>query len=164
MITDRELALATLGALRRDPVLPERTTVIVHPGRPQPKARARTFKGRYFTSKETAKAEQALLTTFRLEVLERPWMCNVAIVAIFYRPTRQRTDLDNLMKLVMDAATKANVWRDDSQVTAQASFIELDPVNPRTVIALCPATSTLDRTVPLKKRGSPSLPLDERTV
>ena len=67
-------------------------------------------------------------------------------------PDRRRTDSDNLEKLVMDAATKARVWHDDCQVTAKVVAVELDPVHPRTVVALCPATSSLDRTVGQRAR------------
>ena len=40
----------------------------------------------------------------------------VAVSMLFYPPTAQRRDLDNLPKAVFDALTHALVWSDDSQV------------------------------------------------
>lgn len=40
----------------------------------------------------------------------------VSLTLLFYPPTRQRRDLDNLAKAPLDALTKAGVWTDDSQV------------------------------------------------
>lgn len=86
-----------------------------------------------------------LIRRFQRSVPWRPWSGNIAIVAVFFRPNRQRIDCDNLMKPIMDAATKAGVWGDDCQVTAQAALIELDVNRPRTVIAISPADSSMDR-------------------
>lgn len=122
-------------------------------GPPQAWQRAGMFGGRrHYTPKETRKAEKDLATLFKATIADRPWLTNIAIVAVFFFADRRRRDADNCMKLVMDAATKAHVWHDDSQVTAQAAFVEFDPARPRTVIALSPTTSSLDRTVPAKLR------------
>lgn len=122
---------------------------VIHQGAPVSKARARWNQKmrRFYTPGHSMEAQEALSWRFR-EILrgQPPFLGPMAIVAVFYRPNRQRIDVDNLMKLVMDAATKARVWRDDCQVAAQAALMELDPTNPRTVIALCPYLSTLDRT------------------
>ena len=127
---------------------PSRLAWFVHPGAPVSKARARWSRksGSFYTPSGTATAEQSVSWMFKACLKGEPFLGNIAIIAIFYRPNYQRIDADNLMKLVMDAGTKAGAWADDCQVTAQAAFIELDRKNPRTVIALCPATSSLDRT------------------
>ena len=44
--------------------------------------------------------------------LERP----LALEMRFYPPTRQRRDLDNLAKCLLDAFTYCGLWIDDSQV------------------------------------------------
>lgn len=128
---------------------PDQMIGLVHPGAPVSKARARWHQKsrRFYTPGHSAEAQEALAWRFRdLLQSKPPFLGPVAIVAIFYRPNFQRIDIDNLMKLVMDAATKAGVWRDDCQVAAQAALMEMDKVNPRTVVALCPYLSTLDRT------------------
>lgn len=127
---------------------PAQMIAFVHQGAPASKARARwSPKAKnFYTPDRTADAQKALEWSFRAQIRGKaPAVCSVAIVAVFYRPNRQRIDADNLMKLVMDAATKAGVWRDDCQVAAQAALVELDPDQPRTVIAFCPYVSTLDR-------------------
>lgn len=155
---DRALVQRKLAAVLEREALPAPAVALMHEGVPQAKQRAGRFRGRSFNPPATARAERDLGYCFRSTVIDRPWLSNVAIVAVFYFPDRRRVDAENCMKTVMDAATKANVWRDDSQVTAQASWIELDAERPRTLIALCRTTSSLDRTVPMKKRGA-SLPL-----
>lgn len=145
-VSDVELALTKLrGIVGEDS--PDRLVMFTHEGAPISKSRARwAFKtGRFYTPTKTAQAEASLSAEFQRALRGEPLTGSVAIVAVFYRPNFQRIDADNLMKLVMDAGTKARAWQDDSQVTAQASFLEYDPVRPRTVIALCPATSTLSR-------------------
>jgi len=133
---------------------PDRVVAFVHEGQPVPKARPRLGKGgRVYTPSTTSQAEDDLAWLFRSAVANRPWMTNVSMFLIFYMEDRRRVDVDNLEKLAFDAATKAHVWRDDCQLTAHASLIEYDPERPRTVIALSPTTtSSLDRTVPAKKR------------
>ncbi len=132
----------------------ERVRTLVHDGIPVPKARARHTGGgtHVYTPAKTTRAERDLAYCFRTAITDRPWLSNVALALIFYMPDRRRTDADNLEKLVMDAATKARVWHDDCQVTAKVVAVELDPVHPRTVVALCPATSSLDRTVGQRAR------------
>lgn len=118
-----------------------------HPGDPASKARPRfTSRGnRTYTPTRTLIAQRALAERFQSAMKGRMIEGNVAIAAVFYRPNRQRIDADNLMKLVLDAATAAGVWLDDSQVTAQASVVELDAERPRTLVALGPTTSSLSR-------------------
>jgi Holliday junction resolvase RusA-like endonuclease len=125
----------------------ERMNFMVHKGAPVSKSRARwsAKSRRFYTPANTANGERDLIATFQENFKGNPITGCVAIAAIFYRPNFQRIDTDNLMKLVMDAATKAGVWKDDCYVTAQASFIEFDPDNPRTVVAVCDAKSTMDR-------------------
>lgn len=120
----------------------------VHPGTPIPKARARWSprNNRWYTPGTTATAEEAIAWRFRQALGRRPRFSDtVAIVALFYVPTLQRKDTDNLMKLVMDAGNQAKVWRDDSQVIAQAVFLELDRAAPRTIVAVWPYLGTLTR-------------------
>lgn len=145
---DIDAALARLaGLMLRAPYLPD-TRAFVHVGAPISKGRPR-FSAKHkraFTPARTVHAERDLMYAFRVALDRRATLLDtVAIVALFYMPTRRRIDADNLMKLVMDSATAAAVWKDDSQVIAQAALMELDTENPRTVVALCPYTGTLTR-------------------
>ena len=141
---DIQEGMARLRRLIGPNVHPDRLTAFVVEGAPVSKARARWSKGRTYTPQRTADAQEFVAWHFKKAIPE-PLTGSIAIVAIFYRPNYQRIDADNLMKLIMDAATKAGVWVDDCYVTAQAAFIEMDHANPRTVIALCPTASSLDR-------------------
>ena len=56
----------------------------------------------------------------------------VQVEAHFYRATKGRVDLDNLLKAVLDAATEAGVWVDDSQVREFTHVsVELGSKEPR---------------------------------
>jgi len=109
----------------------------------------------FYSPKNTVDAERALGETFRYELgrkgLRVPLEGPLALVVFFYRQTLGRVDDDNLRKLVMDAATRAGVWLDDSQVTAGALRLELDRERPRTLIALCPHDSSMRRTGKAKR-------------
>jgi Holliday junction resolvase RusA-like endonuclease len=125
---------------------PDSMMAFVHPGAPVSKSRARMGKTSFYTPTKTGDAQKDLAWRFQITKRGAPALsCNVAIIAVFYRPNLQRIDTDNLMKLVLDAGTQAGVWRDDCQVSAHAALIELDAKNPRTVVAWCPYVSTLVR-------------------
>jgi Holliday junction resolvase RusA-like endonuclease len=145
---DIDAALTRLGGLMLRPADPGETRAFVHVGAPIAKGRPR-FSAKHkrtFTPARTVHAERDLMYAFRVALNRRATLLDtVAIVALFYLPTRRRVDADNLMKLVMDSATAAAVWKDDSQVIAQAALMELDADRPRTVVALCPYHGTLTR-------------------
>lgn len=146
-MTDLDIVQRRLQALIGDQH-PTRVLTLVHEGIPIPKARPRVTPDgrRLYNPKRTTDAQRSLGWAFVKAMDHGPVFTDrVALLAIFYRPDRRRLDVDNLMKLVMDAATKAKVWNDDSQVTAQAALLELDPARPRTVIALCPYLSAHSR-------------------
>lgn len=145
-VSDIDNVLTKLRALIGDSVDMETLRVVVHDGAPASKARARSsrFSNVHYTPRRTVAAQDGLAWRFKAQG-KPPLSGAVAVLAIFYRPNFQRIDVDNLTKLVMDAATQGGVWADDSHVTAQASFVELDVVRPRTVVAICPTRSTLDR-------------------
>lgn len=116
---------------------------------PISKARARvvqTRRGtRSFTPLATRSAEEHLSWMWRLALKGRKYTGNLAIACVFYRPDRRRIDGDNMIKLVLDAGTKAGAWHDDCQLTTQLIRIELDADHPRTEVALCASASTLGR-------------------
>ncbi len=150
MPADYALALDAIRRLIGGDVDPERMVFFTHPGAPVAKSRARwmRLKGggvRTYTPTATSTAEEALAWKFKTTLRGEPFVGPTAIAAIFFRPNYQRIDADNLMKLVLDAGTKAGAWIDDSHITALASWIELDVENPRTLVVLCPTVSTMNR-------------------
>lgn len=162
---DRARVLELLDVLAKSRPAGAEPVIVTHYAAPIPWARARTRGGVFFKDKRTRAAAEDLGKVF-LQVTPRPVaFTNLALVCLFYLPTRHVMDEDNLRKLVMDAATKAHVWEDDSQVTAGASIVEYCGGQPtralsqaRTVVGLVPMVSTLDRTVPQERRRRPSLP------
>jgi Holliday junction resolvase RusA-like endonuclease len=103
-------------------------------GQPYSKARPRvTGKGTYTPKVQRINAE-ALAWEFRLAVKE-PFLANVEIELTFYRGNRQRIDLDNLTKQVLDAANTI-AWNDDSQVTSILARLHYDGERPRTIIVI----------------------------
>ena len=125
----------------------QRLLFVTHEGVPVSKARARWSRksGRFYTPSKTVGAELSVASRINRSLKGEPFVGSVAVVAVFFRPNFQRIDADNLMKLVMDAATKAGAWKDDCYVMAQASYVEFDPRHPRTLIAICDTKSSMDR-------------------
>lgn len=117
---------------------------IVIEGNPHSKARARVSKNGGFFAPD-ASAENALRAELK-RMFPAPMEGNIGVGCIFFRKDKHRIDVDNMLKHVMDAATKA-CWHDDSQVTAKLGFVELDASRPRTVIIMGQHKSTMDRSV-----------------
>ena len=126
------------------------------PGDPLPWQRARLSRTGHHFKDARSRGAAAAVAKALLTIGPRPLaLTNLALVLVFYRSDRTAMDLDNLEKLVMDAGTRAGVWLDDRQITAKASKLELDAARPRTLIAIAPTTSTLDRTVRLGRSRAP---------
>lgn len=142
---DRERALALLGALVRDP---EEIRFIAIEGQPFSKARPRfTYGGRghvyTYNAKEQRDNEARIRERLR-SLCPTPSTGTLAVVCLFFRKSRTRIDVDNLVKQVLDAGNGV-VWVDDMQVTAQIGVLELDADNPRTLIAIAPHATTMQR-------------------
>lgn len=90
-------------------------------GEPVSKARARFTnqgsKTRAFTPEKTFQAEQAVAWKFRQAARGHKLDTEVAygVVALFFSSTRQRRDIDNMLKLILDGLNKV-AWPDDAQV------------------------------------------------
>ncbi len=110
-------------------------------GEPVSKARARFTgyggKNRAYTPEKTKDAENKFAWMFRKAV--KGWtldhISNFGVFAVFYPGTRQRRDVDNMMKLVLDAFNKV-IWLDDMQVAEISGRVVFDDPNPRTEIAI----------------------------
>lgn len=113
-------------------------------GNPYSKARPRvTSRGTYTPAAQKANAD-ALAWDIRIACQHRPFTGNVAVDLTFYRRNRQRIDLDNLIKQVLDAANGV-AWLDDSQVTAITAKLHYDPADPRTDLVITDDESTMER-------------------
>jgi Holliday junction resolvase RusA-like endonuclease len=107
------------------------------PGRPTGKARARIVKGRAYTPRETELAENEIRRAWQgigAPRLEGPICLQVGLCVTrprghfnskgelnaegrrHPRPSRQKPDVDNALKLVMDALN-TRAWHDDVQIT-----------------------------------------------
>ncbi|MGY0497140.1 RusA family crossover junction endodeoxyribonuclease [Nocardia sp. FBN12] len=117
--------------------------VITIPGEPVAKRRPRLGNGRRYTHPADVEAEASTAAILRATLCE-PLTGNLAVGCEFYRSTRRRVDVDNLLKHVFDAGNKV-AWVDDSQCTAAFGVIELDRANPRTVIFISSHSSSLVR-------------------
>lgn len=87
------------------------------PGDPVAKGRPRVFPGHGVTPRKTVLAENRIYAAFttkypNMEPIEGPIDVHVG----FWLSRRGKPDLDNMVKLLLDALNKV-AWRDDSQVT-----------------------------------------------
>jgi Holliday junction resolvase RusA-like endonuclease len=115
---------------------------LTHEGDPPSKARARFngrgSKARAFTPERTRAGEEALgwaVKAAKPGLRPDPdgsFEVNVA----FYTATWQRRDLDNMVKLVLDACNGV-VWEDDAQVTAIHARVNRADPRPRTDLVIC---------------------------
>lgn len=134
-------------------------------GQPIAKNRPRFKKGGQVYDPSAA-AQEALAWKLKSLFTEERLLGNVAVGCVFYRKDRQRVDVDNLMKLFMDAATGV-AWIDDSQVTAQMSVLEYDKERPRTVVVIGEHQSSMPRQAPPRRKckmcGTEFQPLAPKT-
>lgn len=91
-------------------------------GEPVSKARARFTNyrnrgGHAYTPEKTRNAEEQMSQSYRTAGgrLETDSDVTFGISAVFYNGTRQRRDVDNMLKLVLDGLNKV-AWVDDNQV------------------------------------------------
>lgn len=127
-------------------------------GAPWSKSRPRFARnGHAYSKREDQDAEQR--TAWHLKrVVRQPYLGNVGLACLFFRPNRQRIDADNLLKHVCDAGNGV-LWLDDSQCTAIMGVVELDADKPRTVVAIGEHRSSLKRginaSIPCRVCGGP---------
>lgn len=118
--------------------------MITIPGAPWSKSRPRFARnGRAYPAAGEVDAEKRT-GGYLGRVVTEPFTGNVGLACLFFRPNRQRIDVDNLIKHVCDAANGV-LWKDDSQCTAVMGILELDIDRPRTVVMVAQHTSTLMR-------------------
>jgi Holliday junction resolvase RusA-like endonuclease len=106
---------------------------VVIPGDPTTKARARIVAGRAYTPARTKAAQDFIGWFVRATCPElQPNTTHQLGVRIrFFTATKQRRDLDNLVKLVFDACNGL-IWDDDVQVVELFSRVIRGDTEPRT--------------------------------
>ncbi|BBA98273.1 hypothetical protein RVR_4403 [Actinacidiphila reveromycinica] len=118
--------------------------VVTFAGDPASKARPRFSKeGRTYKTDADTAAETRTGWQLR-RAFPQPWTGNLALGCVFFRPDRQRIDVDNMVKHICDAGNGI-AWVDDAQITAVYGVAELDAANPRTLIVVARHVSSLDR-------------------
>ncbi|RPK58132.1 Endodeoxyribonuclease RusA [Streptomyces sp. ADI96-15] len=137
---DRERARLLAGALA--PGVTEYTCLVMG-GDPASKARPRFGNGRTYKTEADTAAETKTGWTLRRH-FRQPWGGNLALGCVFFRPDRQRIDVDNMVKHIADAGNGI-AWVDDAQITAVYGVAELDVEDPRTLIVVVRHVSSLDR-------------------
>lgn len=103
--------------LRREWLDPRVVARFTVPGEPMSKARARVVNGHAFTPERTKRAEEMVGWAFRSAAGSYVPRADEAygVIALFFAATRQRRDVDNMLKLVLDGLNGV-AWRDDAQV------------------------------------------------
>ena len=95
-------------------------------GRPRPQPRARAARnGHFYTPKNGAEWREAIYTAAAAEWGGKPPLVGPLYTSIAFvmpggeagKPHAIRPDKDNLEKSVLDALTRAGVWKDDGQVS-----------------------------------------------
>jgi len=130
--------VGAIGGLDHDVV------AAVMDGAPYSKSRPRFSRnGNTYVKKEDRISEEQTKIWMRANIPAN-YTGNVALTCIFFRPNRQRIDVDNMLKHICDAATGV-IWKDDSQCTALLGVAEFDASHPRTVLAIAAHVSTLPR-------------------
>ncbi|BBY84216.1 hypothetical protein MPUL_53740 [Mycolicibacterium pulveris] len=140
---DRERVIELLAALGG--AAGSGTYTLTIPGVPYSKSRPRfnPKQRRAYHNPDDKRAEQTTGVYLRATV-RQPFTGNVALACVFFRPTKQRVDVDNLLKHVCDAANGV-LWVDDCQCTGLSGVLDLDRDDPRTVVAIAPHVSGMVR-------------------
>lgn len=99
-------------------------------GNPLPKQRPRSSKGRFYSP--STPEEQRIAAHLEAQMdYKAPSSEDVSITVRFYRANKRRVDLDNLLKLVLDAANGV-IWEDDFSVKQIQARMSIDKNHPRT--------------------------------
>ena len=101
-----------------------------------------TRTGHTYTPEKSAGYKKLLAYRVRERMTCQQDDCPFGLWAVFYRSNRQRIDIDNLLKSVLDACTLAGVWKDDSQVREVFSRLYTGESEPRVEFAVYRMDST----------------------
>jgi Holliday junction resolvase RusA-like endonuclease len=126
-------------ALVREMIDLEVVGYITVEGEPASKARARynAAQRRAYTPEKTLVEQERVAWSFRQAVGPRTINASdgYGVFVVFFCESRQRRDVDNMLKLVMDGLTGV-AWVDDKQVTEVSARIVHDVPDPRTELVV----------------------------
>jgi Holliday junction resolvase RusA-like endonuclease len=108
------------------------------PGSPVSKERARRGRnGRFYTPAKTRNAENTVVACVRQAIpgLQVDEASVFRVEVVFHTATRRRRDIDNMLKLLLDALNGV-VWHDDSQIQEVSMSLSRNSANPRTVFSV----------------------------
>jgi len=105
-------------------------------GEPIPKARARVTAHGTYTPQRVKEWEEAVGWTYR-QLRGMMFHGSVQVVMRFYRKSRRRVDLSNLVKCVEDGLNGV-AWGDDSQIKHLEAEVRQDGDNPRVEVEIEP--------------------------
>jgi crossover junction endodeoxyribonuclease RusA len=106
-------------------------------GEPAPKQRPRVGAGGIvYTPAKTQAAEEAIRWQLLSQKVQ-PATGPVAVTLEFRTSTRRRVDLDNLVKLVLDAAN-GYAWADDAQVVELHATVQRGSTSPGIDLTIVP--------------------------
>jgi Holliday junction resolvase RusA-like endonuclease len=106
-------------------------TVYTFPGEPVPKGRPRHDQGRWHTPTRTENAEKAI--RWELKAQHAKLTGEPVRVELDFRCKSQTADLDNLVKLVLDAC-QGFLWANDKQVCQISAEVERGVSDPKTIL------------------------------
>jgi Holliday junction resolvase RusA-like endonuclease len=105
---------------------------VVVPGNPVAHQRPRvTRSGHTYTPAPTVEYKKMVATYVQSAAVRRLAGSAYGVQARFYRSNRQRVDVDNLLKSILDGSTQAGIWKDDSEVMEIAARLFRADPNPR---------------------------------
>lgn len=112
-------------------------TFFVVPGDPVPQPRPRVFKnGGVGEDPRATRQKQATIMAARRQKAPRV-PGEVELSVVYHRATARRCDVDNLLKLTLDALN-GTCWLDDTQVVSVHARKTVDRENPRTEVYVRP--------------------------
>jgi crossover junction endodeoxyribonuclease RusA len=76
----------------------------------------RSFRGRQIISKRGREYREQVVAAVLSNVNRRKFEGRLEVVAELWVPDRRRRDIDNALKALLDSATHAGLWNDDSQI------------------------------------------------
>lgn len=116
--------------------MPEEKIISIHniSGNPIPQSRPRFGRGgRVFSLRRNVQYRKNLgieMLKSLTEENKKHYQSFFGLRVFFYRETKQRCDIDNLLKAVQDAGTGI-LWKDDSQIHEVFGRLVYDKINPR---------------------------------
>lgn len=107
---------------------------------PQPKKRPRFSKNGHVHSDPEQVAYERRIGYLARQAVGSEWLTGqIAVAVVFHRGTRRRCDIDNLVKLVLDAINGI-AFEDDHQVVSLHATKFIGSDDPRTIVSIMEVT------------------------